>query len=147
MRVHDYLVVWLHTLTYGARTTPLLQAYALISTGVRMAVYNQPKSRARSTVLTTQGSAEVRQNVSTVFGAKFLGTLEAYEVDLDADLDGDEDGPSASNDVDVNDGESKHQTAVGFVSKAGTSCVHVLHSMVFANYIGCSRHGHCAQQQ
>ena len=118
------------------------QAYALVTTGVRLSVFNQPKSRARTSVLSTQGNATMRLNISNVFGSKFLASVEPVSIDLDVDLEADADagagagagaGASADAGAGARDdsrteeegdseegGESKHQMAVGFVSKAGT---------------------------
>ena len=119
----------------------------MIATDVRMAVYNKPKSRARSTILSTQGSPDLRSNISNVFGSKFLASVEELEVDLDAppvDVDGDDAGAGKQeenldpfgkgkgkgkgkggggadgDDADDADEDGKHAMAVGFVSKAGT---------------------------
>ena len=87
---------------YGKLLT-LLQAYALVSSGVRIICSNQSggKHAARATVIHTQGNGSVRQNVATVFGAK---TIQAM-VPVDAELEG---GVGCR--------------LVGFVSKAASGC-------------------------
>jgi DNA mismatch repair protein PMS2 len=87
---------------YGKLLT-LLQAYALVSSGVRIICSNQSggKHAARATVIHTQGNGSVRQNVATVFGAK---TVQAM-VPVDAELEG---GVGCR--------------LVGFVSKAASGC-------------------------
>ena len=87
---------------YGKLLT-LLQAYALVSSGVRIICSNQSggKHAARATVIHTQGNGSVRQNIATVFGAK---TVQAM-VPVDAELEG---GVGCR--------------LVGFVSKAASGC-------------------------
>ena len=87
---------------YGKLLT-LLQAYALVSSGVRIICSNQSggKHAARATVIHTQGNGSVRQNAATVFGAK---TIQAM-VPVDAELEG---GVGCR--------------LVGFVSKAASGC-------------------------
>ena len=68
---------------YGKLLT-LLQAYALVSSGVRIVCSHQSgKTGSRSTVIHTQGNGSVRQNIATVFGAKTSSGLVPVEADLE----------------------------------------------------------------
>ena len=69
-----------------ARLVSLLQAYALISTGLRLVCTNQTGSGSRTVIVTTQAAPTLRENVISLFGGK---TAEALEpVDIDAEGDG-----------------------------------------------------------
>ena len=96
-----------------SKLVTLLQAYALISTGVRIICTNQVSagqqtpqlsavllnnmqtptmavpvyqvgSSARSTVISTQNGQTVRDNIVTVFGARAADGLEALEASVGA---------------------------------------------------------------
>ncbi|KAI7836307.1 hypothetical protein COHA_009815 [Chlorella ohadii] len=68
-----------------ARLVGLLQAYALICTGVRLVCTNQVGNGARTTVVTTQGGRSIRDNILAVFGGKAAEGMEPLEVQVDAD--------------------------------------------------------------
>ena len=87
-----------------AKCLELVQAYALISTGVRITCTNQVGKRyagslpfpsrprhtshhvsPRNTVLATQGQANIKDNISDIFGSKILNQLAEVKIDLDAD--------------------------------------------------------------
>ncbi|XP_028845456.1 mismatch repair endonuclease PMS2 isoform X2 [Denticeps clupeoides] len=53
----------------------VLQAYCIISTGVRITCSNQVGQGRRSTVLATSGGSSMRDNIGAVFGPKQLQTL------------------------------------------------------------------------
>ena len=66
---------------YG-KVLALLQAYACVSTGVRVGVSNV-MGRGRSVVFATNGNVGVRENVANVFGARAVAAL----VDLGLELE------------------------------------------------------------
>ena len=66
---------------YGKLIT-LLQAYALICRGVRLMVTHGTGKGPRQTVLHTQGSASLKDNIITVLGGKAAGTMQPLEADL-----------------------------------------------------------------
>ncbi|PRW39172.1 mismatch repair endonuclease PMS2 [Chlorella sorokiniana] len=68
-----------------ARLVGLLQAYALICTGVRLVCTNQVGNGARTTVVSTQGGRSIRDNILAVFGGKAVEGMESLEVQVDAD--------------------------------------------------------------
>jgi DNA mismatch repair protein PMS2 len=80
-----------------------LQAYALIAKGVRIVCTNQVGKSGRSTVIQTQGSGSVKDNVITVFGIKTAACLEPLELSA----------------MDVGGQSVKVE---GFVSKPGAGC-------------------------
>ncbi|XP_067005498.2 mismatch repair endonuclease PMS2 [Anabrus simplex] len=53
----------------------ILYAYCLVSTGVKILCTNQVKKGARATVVSTQGSPTVKENIISVFGAKQVASL------------------------------------------------------------------------
>ncbi|CAK9200839.1 unnamed protein product [Sphagnum jensenii] len=87
---------------YG-RLLSILQAYALIAKGVRIVCTNQVGKSGRSTVIQTQGSGSVKDNVITVFGIKTAACLEPLELSA----------------MDVGGQSVKVE---GFVSKPGAGC-------------------------
>ncbi|XP_037546699.1 mismatch repair endonuclease PMS2 [Nematolebias whitei] len=57
----------------------VLQAYCIISTGVRITCSNQNGQGRRSTVLSTGGSQSVRDNIGAIFGPKQLQSLLPFQ--------------------------------------------------------------------
>ena len=78
---------------------PCTQAYALIAKGVRIVCTNQVGKSGRTTIVQSQGSGSVKDNIITVFGSKTATCLESLNVL-------------------VSDGGRVE----GFVSKAGAGC-------------------------
>ncbi|XP_019257845.1 PREDICTED: DNA mismatch repair protein PMS1-like [Nicotiana attenuata] len=64
---------------YGKLIT-LLNAYALISKGVRIVCTNTAVRNAKSVVLKTQGSGSLKDNIITVFGMSTFTCLEPLKV-------------------------------------------------------------------
>lgn len=64
---------------YGKLIT-LLNAYALISKGVRLVCTNSALKNAKSVVLKTQGSRSLKDNIITVFGMSTFTCLEPLQV-------------------------------------------------------------------
>ncbi|XP_060029238.1 mismatch repair endonuclease PMS2 isoform X2 [Erinaceus europaeus] len=58
-----------------ARMVQVLQAYCIISTGVRLSCTNQVGAGKRQPVVATTGSASVKENIGSVFGQKQLQSL------------------------------------------------------------------------
>ncbi|XP_017273786.1 mismatch repair endonuclease PMS2 [Kryptolebias marmoratus] len=57
----------------------ILQAYCIISTGVRITCSNQNGQGKRSTVLSTSGSQSMRDNIGAIFGPKQLQSLLPFQ--------------------------------------------------------------------
>ena len=51
----------------------VLQGYCLISTGVRIACSNQVEKGKKTTIVSTNGSKQVKDNITCVFGPKQVG--------------------------------------------------------------------------
>ncbi|KAJ3155912.1 Mismatch repair endonuclease pms2 [Geranomyces variabilis] len=65
-----------------AKCVGILQAYALVSTGVRLSFSNQSGKSERSRVLATHGNPSMKENISNVFGVKVLESLAAVDLVL-----------------------------------------------------------------
>lgn len=61
-----------------AKMIHVLQAYCIISTGVRITCSNQNGQGKRSTVLSTGSSQSMRDNIGAIFGPKQLQSLLAF---------------------------------------------------------------------
>jgi DNA mismatch repair protein PMS2 len=59
----------------------VIQAYAVISTGVKIVVTDISKS-SRQVILATQSSSQLGDNISSVFGSTFLSTLVPVSVEV-----------------------------------------------------------------
>ncbi|XP_021164897.2 mismatch repair endonuclease PMS2 isoform X1 [Fundulus heteroclitus] len=62
-----------------AKMLHVLQAYCIISTGVRITCSNQNGQGKRSTVLSTSGSQSMRDNIGAIFGPKQLQSLLPFQ--------------------------------------------------------------------
>jgi DNA mismatch repair protein PMS2 len=106
-----------------------MQGYAVIATGVRLAVScssSKASGGVRSNVLNTQGTGKLGDNVSSVFGSKFLGTLTPVSVEY---REGAEAGACAGVPITVkgegetadapSDTDPASATIAGYVSKCG----------------------------
>ncbi|KAM4525105.1 mismatch repair endonuclease PMS2 isoform 2-T2 [Odontesthes bonariensis] len=62
-----------------AKMIHVLQAYCIISTGVRITCSNQNGKGKRSTVLSTSGSRSMRDNIGAIFGPKQLQSLLPFQ--------------------------------------------------------------------
>ena len=51
----------------------VLQGYCLVSTGVRIACSNQGEKGKKTTIVSTNGSEQVKDNITCVFGPKQVG--------------------------------------------------------------------------
>ncbi|KAF2402077.1 DNA mismatch repair protein MutL [Trichodelitschia bisporula] len=67
---------------YGKVLT-LLQAYACISTGVKVAVSNQPKKGKKVVAFATNANPTTRENIANVYGAKTLTALIPLDLSLE----------------------------------------------------------------
>ncbi|KAI8855282.1 hypothetical protein BC829DRAFT_4331 [Chytridium lagenaria] len=67
----------------------VLQAYALISEGVRIHVSNQSSKGDKVKHISTSGSATLKENFSSIFGVKSLQPLMEFNFNLDFDEDDD----------------------------------------------------------
>uniref|UniRef100_A0A7I4EEC4 Uncharacterized protein n=1 Tax=Physcomitrium patens TaxID=3218 RepID=A0A7I4EEC4_PHYPA len=66
---------------YG-RLLSVLQAYALIAKGVRIFCTNQVGKSGRTTIVRTQGSGSVKDNIISVFGSKTAACLEPLNMEV-----------------------------------------------------------------
>ncbi|XP_068723012.1 mismatch repair endonuclease PMS2-like [Montipora capricornis] len=57
----------------------VLQGYCLISTGVRIACSNQVEKGKKTTIVSTNGSKQVKDNITCVFGPKQVQTLVTFQ--------------------------------------------------------------------
>ena len=71
--------------TQLSKLTCLLQAYAIISSGVRITCSDSTDGK-RHTVLTCAGGTTMKERAGSVFGPKFLRSLEPLEIDLGEDV-------------------------------------------------------------
>ncbi|KAF1374095.1 hypothetical protein PFLUV_G00245690 [Perca fluviatilis] len=62
-----------------AKMIHVLQSYCIISTGVRITCSNQNGQGKRSTVLSTSGSQNMRDNIGAIFGPKQLQSLLPFQ--------------------------------------------------------------------
>ncbi|MED6279658.1 hypothetical protein CHARACLAT_003086 [Characodon lateralis] len=62
-----------------AKMIHVLQAYCIISTGVRITCSNQNGQGKRSNVLSTSGSHTMRENIGAIFGPKQLQSLLPFQ--------------------------------------------------------------------
>uniref|UniRef100_A0A3B3D559 Mismatch repair endonuclease PMS2 n=1 Tax=Oryzias melastigma TaxID=30732 RepID=A0A3B3D559_ORYME len=62
-----------------AKMIHVLQAYCIISAGVRLTCSNQSGRGKRSTVLGTSGSQSMRENIGAIFGPKQLQSLLPFQ--------------------------------------------------------------------
>ena len=53
----------------------VLQGYCLVSTGVRITCSNQMEKGKKTTIVSTNGSEQVKDNITCVFGPKQVGEL------------------------------------------------------------------------
>ncbi|KAJ7520122.1 hypothetical protein O6H91_20G067500 [Diphasiastrum complanatum] len=65
-----------------ARLLAVLQGYALIARSVRLICTNQTGRSGRTTIVHTQGSESVKDNIITVFGTKTAACLDPLDVKL-----------------------------------------------------------------
>ncbi|KAJ3158184.1 Mismatch repair endonuclease pms2 [Geranomyces michiganensis] len=97
-----------------AKCVGILQAYALVSIGVRLSLSNQSGKSERSRVLATHGNPNVKENISNVFGVKMLESLVPVNLVLctlgtttadteagETTVDGEEDEEASSQDFRV----------------------------------------------
>ncbi|KAJ3282829.1 Mismatch repair endonuclease pms2 [Borealophlyctis nickersoniae] len=76
-----------------ARCLDVVQAYALISEGVRISCSNQVGKGERSKVVSTQGNKHLRDNIANVFGTKIVSQLVDVSFELSEEVNGDDEGP------------------------------------------------------
>ena len=53
----------------------MLQAYSLISNGIRFTCTNQVEKGKKNTILSTRGGDDLKNNVTNIFGAKQVCTI------------------------------------------------------------------------
>ncbi|ORZ14174.1 hypothetical protein BCR42DRAFT_63066 [Absidia repens] len=88
-----------------SKALSVIQAYGIISTGVRVVASNQPAKGSKMRVLSTNGSDSVRENLANVFGAKITTQVLPFEVNLE------------SSDENQDNSDTSHGTVTGFISK------------------------------
>jgi DNA mismatch repair ATPase MutL len=62
----------------------VIQSYALISTGVKFILYNTATNGSRQMVFSTNLTTKLEENVSALFGSKFLSTLVPISLEFDS---------------------------------------------------------------
>lgn len=65
-----------------AQLLSVLQSYALISKTVRFTCTNKASNKSRTTSLSTNGSLNMKGNIASVFGVKFLKSLRPFEMKI-----------------------------------------------------------------
>ncbi|CAO3630305.1 unnamed protein product [Cunninghamella blakesleeana] len=60
----------------------LIHAYAIISTNIRIVTINQPSKGTRSRVIATNGNANLRDNITNVFGAQMVTHIMPFEIEI-----------------------------------------------------------------
>ncbi|RZF47591.1 hypothetical protein LSTR_LSTR012213 [Laodelphax striatellus] len=89
----------------------LLTAYCLVSTGIKITCINETKKGSRQTILATQGSKTVRENIACVYTTKQLSNLlPVCEVDLQ---------PEALEELKMTQEDSKIFRLEGLISSCG----------------------------
>lgn len=64
----------------------VLQGYCLVSTGVRITCSNQVEKGKKTTIVSTNGSKQVKDNITCVFGPKQVGETCCSSVNLSAGI-------------------------------------------------------------
>ena len=70
---------------YG-KVLGLLQAYACISTNVKLTVSNLMGKGKKAVVFSTNANSTTRENIANVFGSKTLSALTPLDLDLEMEL-------------------------------------------------------------
>jgi len=91
----------------------VLQGYCLVSTGVRITCSNQVEKGKKTTIVSTNGSEQVKDNITCVFGPKQIQTIMAFEQSLPAE----EDCTEFSLDATKLDAQESLFRVTGYVSK------------------------------
>jgi DNA mismatch repair protein PMS2 len=60
----------------------VLQSYAIISKSVRFVCTNRVGKKSRTTALSTSGASKMLDNIASVFGVKFMNTLQSFEMKI-----------------------------------------------------------------
>ncbi|KAL3876687.1 hypothetical protein ACJMK2_034491 [Sinanodonta woodiana] len=95
-----------------AKMAQVLNAYAIVSLGVRLSCTNQTGKGKKTTVLSTNGNISVRENISNLFGPKQIQSLLEFKQTKIGEAFCSEFGVPAA------EGENSHGLKVeGFVSK------------------------------
>jgi DNA mismatch repair protein PMS2 len=79
-----------------AKAITMLQGYALVTTNVKISVFHQPPNgyicflatndRKNSLQLSTSGNKTIRENITNIFGARILASLEPLSLNLEIDV-------------------------------------------------------------
>ncbi|TPX61501.1 hypothetical protein PhCBS80983_g01070 [Powellomyces hirtus] len=103
-----------------AKCLSMMQAYALISTGVRLSFSNQIGKSERTRVLATHGNQLVKDNISNVFGVKVLDSL----VPIDLELSSPQEAREQEQDEDEEESQSDaiRVQLTGFISRPSPQC-------------------------
>ncbi|ORX47224.1 DNA mismatch repair protein MutL [Hesseltinella vesiculosa] len=71
-----------------SKALALVQSYCVISTGIRVVAFNDPSKGPRTRLMGTSGNADLRDNLTNVFGAKLVSQLQPFEIDLTPNIQG-----------------------------------------------------------
>ncbi|TPX67813.1 hypothetical protein CcCBS67573_g07383 [Chytriomyces confervae] len=112
------------------KSIELLQAFALVSTNVRITASNQVAKGNRSVLVSTCGNATVKLNFSNVFGSKLLNSVMELEFSVSAtcitatQASNSEEATAMevdnAQDSDGNDSEERSITVKGLISRPST---------------------------
>ncbi|CAG8491776.1 9915_t:CDS:10 [Paraglomus occultum] len=103
-----------------AKALTLLQAYGIISEGVKITCTNQTGRSERTTILATSGNKSIRENFVNIFGAKQLPQVMAIDFQLNIESE-----RSMMVDATESDDNSRIETViqvVGYISKPIHGC-------------------------
>ncbi|KAI8970243.1 hypothetical protein BDF20DRAFT_826428 [Mycotypha africana] len=65
----------------------ILQAYSIISTNIRISIFNHSYSRPSIKVISTSGNKEVTANISNIFGTKLTSQIMPFKINLTSIFD------------------------------------------------------------
>ncbi|PFX27938.1 mismatch repair endonuclease PMS2-like [Stylophora pistillata] len=91
----------------------VLQGYCLVSTGVRIMCSNQVEKGKKTTTVSTNGSDQVKDNITCVFGPKQVQTIMAFE----QSVPNEEDCTEVGLDVVKTDPQNSPFHITGYISK------------------------------
>ncbi|GAA5804975.1 hypothetical protein HPULCUR_010485 [Helicostylum pulchrum] len=67
-----------------AKALTIIQAYSIISTGIRISVSNDIDKKPSTRLMSTSGNKDIVNNISNVFGSKLASQVLPFKVDLES---------------------------------------------------------------
>lgn len=96
----------------------IIQAYAVFATGIKFVMINSTNG-VRQTVLSTQQTSQIENNICSVFGSKFLNSLQKFSTNiyrnLQSEIIGDEEEILSETQLD----RERIGNVTGYISKIG----------------------------